>query len=770
MPEDNRAHFPSGDEPTFGRNISTAVAVNGGTLWAALQLEDSGRDTVAVFRFADGRKELTVIEGEGFCHQPGVTSFPDGQAVVVWNEALDKGDWAIRCALLDGTSGDVLKTETVHVGPAWCLPPAVSTDDGDILLAWPKHDSQAIRIHLARRSGSGWQHIGAVSEPDVDAFRPSLATTNGRVFLAWDSYKQGTYSVSICDVALPDSVTRLHPPPCQRWLHPKLLAAQGETLYATWTAIEDVMDDRGIVDHAVFAPVAELVTAPTLHLALDAEEDAQCHVADLRDGLLATDDHPYRGYAGLRRNPQLTMTAQGELWCLWEARFGHEDTSSAGHLLGRRFTAGGSWTQPRILHSGGYAYSVPKYWPDNGLPIAFLHFDAEGMDIVCSAIVDEAAAVPHHESTEKWQRWYAVDIQPPPKKRTSHSDGSDLRVFWADTHCHSEVSSDAEGQVDELIHFARDAAGLDAVCIIDNDYYPHKSLSEAEWRAAQKYAERYTQEGKFVVFPGWEYTYHRKDLEPSFNHRVIMYPRPGWPLFRRTDRCARSERDLMQQLRNTPAVCYAHHCSYEIIDAEIDRNIEVCSSWRVCLEESDFTIGQLQAGHKLGFIGSSDSHRAVPGLGGALTGIIASELTPEALFDAYRARRTIATQGHRVEIDFRVGDTITGGESTVNTAPNIVVSVRAPEPIEFIELIRDGLPIYRVEPNRQEGSIQYEDDCATGEHFYFVRVKLVGNPSFNALPEENFVGPFKRAGDYPHNLARARGPFAWTSPIWVTRL
>jgi len=342
-------------------------------------------------------------------------------------------------------------------------------------------------------------------------------------------------------------------------------------------------------------------------------------------------------------------------------------------------------------------------------------------------------------------------------------------VFWADTHCHSEVSSDAEGQVDELIHFARDVAGLDAVCIIDNDYYPHKALTEAEWQAAQEYATRYTSEGAFVVFPGWEYTYHRRDLEPSFNHRVVMYPRPGWPLFRRTDVSACTEHDLMRQLRTTPAVCYPHHCSYEIIDPELDRSVEVCSSWRVCLEESTFTIGQLRAGHRLGFVGSSDSHRAGPGLARALTGIIASELTPEALFEAYKARRTIASQGHRVVIDFHIGDAITGSETSISVAPVIYAQVQAREPIEFVDIMRDGTSIHRVEPNDRVTIVMVEDNCAAGEHFYFIRVKLVGDPSFNAHPAENLLGPFTRAGHYPHNLARAKGPFAWTSPIWVTR-
>jgi hypothetical protein len=763
MPEDSRAHFPTGDEPTFGRRLSTAVA--GPALWVALQLERGRRDSILILRVEGGQRTTTTIDSQGFCHQPAIATLPNGNAVVAWNEARQAGGWAIRCAFLDAATGVVCREETVHAGPAWCLPPAVTVDGRDVWLAWPQREESGQRIHMTRRSSTSWQQTEVVSETDADAFRPSLASANGRVFLAWDCYREGTYSLSVRDIASPGPTTRLSPPASQRWLNPRLLVGPGDAVHATWTVIEDVMDDRGIADHAVSAPVMTLTAFPGAQVA--GNEPAA--VADMRDGLLATDACPYRGYAGLRRNPQLTMTDDGHLWCCWESRFGSDETSTAGHLLGRSLSHAGVWGEQCILHSGGYAYSVPPHWPTDGLPVAFLHADSAGLDIVQSSVVDDVQPHARTAPPERWQRWQVKDLRLPEREQRSGHDEEMQQVFWADTHCHSEISSDAEGHIDELIHFARDVAGLDAVCIVDNDYYPHKALSSAEWQMAQEFARRCTEEGRFIVLPGWEYTYHRRDLVPSFNHRVVMYPRPGWPLFRRTDPQARCESDLLQQLQKTPAVCYPHHCSYEIIDNRFERSVEVCSSWRVCLEESDFTMGQLRDGHRLGFIGSSDSHRAVPGLGGALTGIIAADLTPEALFAAYRNRQTIATQGHRVNIDFRINHAITGGEITVDSAPQISAYVRAPKPIEFIELIRDGACLRRWEPAGDEEKICCDDDCPPGEYVYFLRVKLVGDPSLNVSSAESYLGPFKRSGRYPHNLARARGPFAWTSPIWVTR-
>jgi hypothetical protein len=272
-----------------------------------------------------------------------------------------------------------------------------------------------------------------------------------------------------------------------------------------------------------------------------------------------------------------------------------------------------------------------------------------------------------------------------------------------------------------------------------------------------------------VVFAGWEYTYHRPDHDPDFNHRWIMYPRAGGKLYRRIDPSADEDSKLFQALRGADVVCVPHHCVFKIMDPQIDRNVEVCSSWRVCIEEVDYVLGLLRSGHKLGFVAASDSHRAVPGLGGALTGLYATDLTPEALFDAYRQRRTIATQGFPIFIDFRVGGTFIGGEGEVEGPPEVAVTVRALEEIESLTVLRDGDPIHTAVPREAACQYRFPDrGAAPGEHFYYLRVKLVGDPSFNLDPAENVLHrPFTQEGRYPGNLARARGVFAWTSPLWL---
>jgi hypothetical protein len=160
----------------------------------------------------------------------------------------------------------------------------------------------------------------------------------------------------------------------------------------------------------------------------------------------------------------------------------------------------------------------------------------------------------------------------------------------------------------------------------------------------------------------------------------------------------------------------------------------------------------------------------IPGVAGARTGLYVKELTPEAIFDAYRNRRIIATQGFNIFIDFRVNGAFIGQQTKAESSNIITADIKAYEKIDYVEVFRDGKSIWWDSPDGEGVSFEFEDkDVSTGEHFYFMKVKLVGDPSLNvdAIPAENFPKPFEQNSRYPHNLARGRGVFAWTSPVWV---
>jgi hypothetical protein len=765
-------HYPTVNGTYYGRHLATVATEE--AQWIAVQTDRAGENDILLVSILEGQRREWILQGEGFIHRPALALAGDGGASLIWNEIGDDGPgakWFIRCMSLDRSGAQIGEVEHVTSGASLCLPPTIATIDDRQAAAWPAKSSKdgTIHIEVSERRGARWSAPQIVSAPGSDAFRPSLAACGGRAVLAWDQYNGERYQIVIAERGADGWMRRASlGKEGERWLHPQALVTKDGRAFITWVVLREVEDSLGIIDHAPFAMVAEL-TEDGVQILSDPEHAADTRiVADLREGLLA--EAIYFGYAGLRRNPTLSVN-DGALWCLWEVRIEQEETAHYGHLVGRKRLAHGTWTPAQFLHDGCINYAVGSVSHGGEIPIAYIDFPRSGRDAIGGKRIALGQGQPYPIEDGRWQRWLPTQIrvEPAPRQPIETGQGT-VRLFWADTHCHSVFSPDAEGEVDELIHFGRDVAKLDALCIVDNDCYPHKSLTEAEWQIHQSFSEHFTDPGRFVLFPGWEFTYHRPDRDPGFNHRWVLYPTPGGRLYRRIDVDADTDEKLIAQLAEEDVVCVPHHCIWDIIDPNVDRNVEVCSSWRLCIEESDFIRDHLAAGARFGFVAASDSHRALPGLGGALTGIYASDLTPEALYEAYRQRRTIATQGFRLFVDFRADEQFIGAQGRCQGAPTLISRVEAPRPIEFVDIVRDGVTVHTTKVGERTCATEWTDQATTsGEHSYYLRIKLIGDASFNYDPARNVVeSAFTQEGRYPGNLARAQGVFAWTSPIWLS--
>jgi hypothetical protein len=762
--KEQRFRFPDRDFFGFGRKLSCVV--NGNGMWIATQMETAEKNSILVTRKCGNKVFRLELPTGALYHQPKLISGKNDQLGMLWNE-FQKGVWKIKYAPLINDPFSLGTVETVFSSSSLCLPPVGEYFSGSMWVAFSAIDGGNLRIMAAKQTDDSWELMGPISETGIDAFRPTICSNSENLYIFWDQYKNSKYEIAgsilrkngFCSISPRGEAD-------ERWFCPDAVSNNNGQVFLSWVVMRETTDDRGIVDHIPFGMVGQLKHGQIEILEDHNHPDNRRVIADLREGLLAS--NIYKGYLGLRRNPMLSTDTDGRLWCFWEVRMEAEATALSGHLAGRCFD-GKSWSEPLLMGNPGYGYAIAKYFDGKKLPISFFQFAEKGKNIISGDTIDITQKQPYVIEEEKWKRWGRFNIpQLIKNRRTVEINDSQYTMFWADTHCHSNFSADAEGEPDEIVHFGRDIAGLDALCVIDNDFYPNKSLSPAEWQIHQEFSRHFTRTGEFVLFPGYEFTYHRQDLSPDFNHRCVIYPGPEGQMFRRIDQGSRTDKELLAKLKQTNGMCYPHHCSYELIDADKEWNVEVCSSWRTVLAECDFSVNQLKAGHQFGFVGSSDAHRANPGLGGALTGLFATELTPEALFDAYRNRRIIATQGFAVFMDFRVAGLFIGSQGFVKEAPLITAEIEAPDLIEYIEVFRDGEIIHRETPGNAACQLSFTDsDLAPGHHFYFLKLKLVGEPALNSDPALNSKQPFEVDSDYPHNLARARGVFAWSSPIWI---
>ncbi|NPV54235.1 MAG: DUF3604 domain-containing protein [Firmicutes bacterium] len=108
-------------------------------------------------------------------------------------------------------------------------------------------------------------------------------------------------------------------------------------------------------------------------------------------------------------------------------------------------------------------------------------------------------------------------------------------------------------------------------------------------------------------------------------------------------------------------------------------------------------VGGLNAGHKFGFIGSTDNHAGYPGhYGGGRAAVYADELTRESLWEAFQKRRVYAVTGDRILVKLWVNDGFMGEVFADSTSPReIEVDILASDRIDYVEVVKNGKRLQR---------------------------------------------------------------------------
>jgi hypothetical protein len=277
-------------------------------------------------------------------------------------------------------------------------------------------------------------------------------------------------------------------------------------------------------------------------------------------------------------------------------------------------------------------------------------------------------------------------------------DPGGRRTFWADLHGQSGETVGVN-TARSYLGFARDRAFLDAAGHQANDF----QIGPALWRQLDALVDEVEEPGRFVVLPGYEWSGNTA----VGGDRNVYYRATGRPIRRSSHALLldRSEehtdcttaRALFAALRGEDAVAVAHvggrwaDLRYAH-DDEVERAVEVHSDWGTF---EWLVHDALEIGARVGIVANSDGHKGRPGASwpgastfgayGGLTCLTAEALTREALFDALRARRTVATTGCRLDLDVAVlgaqpGDVVPTERDRVEVAVRVV----APAPIHAV--------------------------------------------------------------------------------------
>ncbi len=333
-----------------------------------------------------------------------------------------------------------------------------------------------------------------------------------------------------------------------------------------------------------------------------------------------------------------------------------------------------------------------------------------------------------------------------------------LKRYFGDIHGHSRLS-DGTGTPEAYYRYARRVSGLDIAALTDHADYGTIPVRGKVWDRIAVAANGANDPGSFVTFLGFEWT------NWEYGHRNVYYRDGHGPIFRSIDEESDTPEELWNLLAPYEAMTVAHHVGggpqatdWDVIPGPREWLVEICSihgSSEHYLGEARvhhpvkgaFVRDALARGYRLGIIGSGDTHDGHPGqrstgaVTGGILGVYSTELTREAVWEAFRRRQVYATSGPKIILNFQVAGAPMGSEvSWSRSGKGLPLALRAVGcgPIRTVEILRNGETVFRWEGEKVHVRFFPEDDAPpAGTHWYYARV------------------------------VQQDGNMAWSSPVWV---
>jgi hypothetical protein len=286
-------------------------------------------------------------------------------------------------------------------------------------------------------------------------------------------------------------------------------------------------------------------------------------------------------------------------------------------------------------------------------------------------------------------------------------------VYFGDIHSHCEISADAVGDPDLAYEYARRSWGLDFAALTDH------SPRAAKWERVVEVANRHNRDGRFVTFVGFEWSdpvkghrnaYYRGDTGPEQPASIRHNMEAWWDFFEEQGTrviTVPHHPNTESAAKTTDGKAVWGPMDWSVINHRYQRIVEICQArgsfevpggpipeLRVVREDRGASVQTaLAAGHRLGFIGSTDTHSGRPGTGPARCAIVSHDFSRAGLWDAMHGRSCYATTGKHILVFFTLNDSPMGSEITLpepNTPRELAWRVIGTGPIDRVDLLRNN--------------------------------------------------------------------------------
>ncbi len=311
-------------------------------------------------------------------------------------------------------------------------------------------------------------------------------------------------------------------------------------------------------------------------------------------------------------------------------------------------------------------------------------------------------------------------------------------LYFGGTHSHTSFS-DGQGTPAEAFDFARNEAHLDFWAVTDHyeqlDFVsglPDGAPRRKEWDVMRGSAADKTEPGKFVALAGYEW------FDQSQGHLNVLHSDSVAP-FGSTYTLDKFYRWVA---KHPEAYIGFNHPGDPDFKGKFNMFAyvpQVASQTVYCgvnqLEDFQLYFTALDKGWRVGPVSEQDNHQADWGLKSLFTGVYATSLTYDGIFDALANRRFYATTDRGIRLWFEgngqpMGSVISGIVAGAEVALKVAVAREGGKPVAAVHIISNGGSILK---EWSPGADKFDGELkatADGAPRWFVAVVLAADGAY----------------------------------------